>query len=195
MYGSWDIKHDRQNFLSFWVIFYLFSPPLSSLTTQRIKILKKWKEYLEISSFFISVPINDNHMMHGSWDIKCNRQIFFVNLGHFLLFYLLNSPKNENFKKIKKSPGDIINLHNCTKNHDHRYTVPPEMWRVTDATVVFHFGLFLVLLPPNSPKNQNFKIIKKKRLEISPFYTRVPKIMIRCCRVPEIRWATDGRKK
>ena len=195
MYGSWDIKHDRQNFLSFWVIFYLFSPPLSSLTTQRIKILKKWKEYLEISSFFISVPINDNHMMHGSWDIKCNRQIFFVNLGHFLLFYLLNSPKNENFKKIKKSPGDIINLHNCTKNHDHRYTVPPEMWRVTDATVVFHFGLFLVLLPPNSPKNQNFKIIKKKRLEISPFYTRVPKIMIRWCRVPEIRWATDGRKK
>ena len=36
------------------------------------------------------------------------------------------------------------------------YTVP-EIWRVTDVIVIFHFGLFFALLPPNSPKNQNFK--------------------------------------
>ena len=36
------------------------------------------------------------------------------------------------------------------------YTVP-EIWHVTDVIVIFHFGLFFALLPPNSPKNENFK--------------------------------------
>ena len=27
MYGSWDMEHERQNFLSFWTIFYLLTPP------------------------------------------------------------------------------------------------------------------------------------------------------------------------
>ena len=35
----------------------------------------------------------------------------------FLLFYPLNSPKNQNLKQMKKIPGDII-LHMCTKNYD-----------------------------------------------------------------------------
>ena len=42
MYGSWDMKRNRQKFLSFWAIFCPFTP----LTTQKIKILKKkkWKK-------------------------------------------------------------------------------------------------------------------------------------------------------
>ena len=40
MYGSWGMKHNRQNFLSFWIIFNVLLP---LLTTQKIKILKKWK--------------------------------------------------------------------------------------------------------------------------------------------------------
>ena len=40
MYGSRDMKHDRQNFLLFWAIFH----PFTQLTTQKIKILKKWKK-------------------------------------------------------------------------------------------------------------------------------------------------------
>ena len=35
IYRSWNIRCDRQKFLSFWAIFYLFSP----LTTRKIKIL------------------------------------------------------------------------------------------------------------------------------------------------------------
>ena len=31
--------------------------------------------------------INDNYMIHGSWDMKCNAQNFFVILGYFLFFY------------------------------------------------------------------------------------------------------------
>ena len=32
----------------------------------------------------------------------------------------------------------------------------PDIWWVTDV-IIFHFGLFFALLPPNSPKNQNLK--------------------------------------
>ena len=31
-------------------------------------------------------------------------------LGYFLPFYLPNSPENQNLKKIKKTPRDIINI-------------------------------------------------------------------------------------
>ena len=39
MYGSWDMEHDRQNFLSFWTFFWPFTP----VTTRKTKNLKKWK--------------------------------------------------------------------------------------------------------------------------------------------------------
>ena len=45
--------------------------------------------------------------------------IFFCYFGPFLLFYPPNNPKSKSFKKLKKSRGDIIIFHKCTKNHDH----------------------------------------------------------------------------
>ena len=47
VYGSWDMKHDRQNFLPFWTIFCPFTP----LTTWKIKISKNWEKHLEIYHF------------------------------------------------------------------------------------------------------------------------------------------------
>ena len=44
-----------------------------------------------------------------------------IVISHFgLLFALLppNCPKNQNFEKMRKKPGDIIILHRCTKNYD-----------------------------------------------------------------------------
>ena len=53
LYCSWDMTCDRCNcYFSFWAIFCPFTP----LTAQKIKILKKWKKCLEISSFYICVP-------------------------------------------------------------------------------------------------------------------------------------------
>ena len=40
IYGSWGTEWDRQNFLSYWTIFCLFTP----LTIHKMKILKKWKK-------------------------------------------------------------------------------------------------------------------------------------------------------
>ena len=52
MYGSWDTECNREIFLSFWTVFCPFTP----LTAQKMKISKKWKHYVEISSFYTSVP-------------------------------------------------------------------------------------------------------------------------------------------
>ena len=52
--------------------------------------MKKWKKYLEVSGDVIILHIctkNHNHIMYGSWDIRHDRQSFFVILGYFLLFY------------------------------------------------------------------------------------------------------------
>ena len=39
--------------------------------------------------------------------------------------------------------------------------IVPETWHMTDV-IIFHFGLFFVLLPPlQPPKNENFKKMKK----------------------------------
>ena len=39
-------------------------------------------------------------------------------MGYFLPFYPPDIQKNQNFEKIKKTPGDIIILYMCTKNYD-----------------------------------------------------------------------------
>ena len=54
-------------------------------------------------------------------------------------------------------------------------------------------GHFLPFYPTNNPKNQNFEEEKKrkKHLEISSFFTSVPKIMIIWYTVPQIWRLTD----
>ena len=88
------------------------------------------------------------------------------------------------WKNWKKTPGDIIILHNCAKNYDHMLLCS-RIWCMTDV-IIFHFGLFFALYPL-------FKKWKTKCLDISYFYTWAPKIMIRWCTVPEIWCTMDGR--
>ena len=52
---------------------------------------------------------NLDDMIYSSWDIEKKR----------LKKTALKKTKNQNFEKIKKTVGDIIILHTCTKNHDH----------------------------------------------------------------------------
>ena len=46
--------------------------------------------------------INQDHMMYGSWNIKCKVQEFFAILGRFLPFYPLAAQKMKTSKKWKK---------------------------------------------------------------------------------------------
>ena len=107
-------------------------------------------------------------MIYGSWDINCNRHNFFVILGHFLIFYHPNSPKNE------KKHLEISFFKSVPKLMIICYTVP-EIWCVRDVTI-FHYGLFFALSPPSTAqKIKNLKNMKKTQ-EISSFYTSTPKI-------------------
>ena len=156
-YGAWH------NFFSFWTIFLPIypSPPL---TTQRIKILKKWKKYPR-DSIILHNCIYHKWQSYDIWFLRYELQQtdFFVILGHFLPFYPRNRPKNKISKK-KKRKKKAWRYHHFTqvipKIMIMCYTVP-EIWYVTDVIFSFHFGKFFALLPPNSPKNENFKKMKK----------------------------------
>ena len=83
-------------------------------------------------------------------------------------------------------------IYKCTINDNHM--IYDGSWDINcncNRQIFFVIlGLFFAFLPPNSPKNQNFKKWEK-HLEISSFYTSVPKNMIIGYTVPEICHVTD----
>ena len=122
-------------FWSIWTIFYPFTP----LTTQKIKLLKHWKNICRYYHF--------THVYYKwqSYDAK-----FFVILDRFLPFYSPSLPpnnlKNQNFEKMKKMLELSLFYTSVPKIMIKCYTVP-EIWHMTDIMVIFHFGLFFALLP------------------------------------------------
>ena len=147
MYGSWDRVCNRQIFFSFWTIFC----PFTSLTTQKIKILKKWKTCLSF------------------WTIFCT-------------FIPPNNSENQSSENMKKNLRDII-LHEYHEweSHDAWFL----RYGAQQAECVFILDHFLLFYPPNNPKNQNFEKWKK-HLEKPSFYTWVPQMTITWCMVPEM---------
>ena len=91
-------------------------------------------------------------------------------MGHFLPFTLPpKNPKSQNFEKTTKAAGDIIILHECTKNHNHmRYSSRDMDW---DRKKVLSFwAIYCQFTPPPpiplNPENQNFKTMKKESWEV-----------------------------
>ena len=109
MYGSWNMRCDRQRYLSFWDVFCLFSP----LKMRKIKIskLKKIPGYIIILRI---CTINDNHMMYGSWDMEHDRKNFLLFWTVFCPFISLGSQKNNILKKLKQTWRyyDFTNINN-----------------------------------------------------------------------------------
>ena len=83
--------------------------------------------------------------------------------------------------KLKLAAGTSLFINfscgNVKKNHTHVKKV--------GHTSEVSFGIYGWTL--KNPKNQNFQKMKKKLLEISSFYTRVPKTTIIWGKVPEIQ--------
>ena len=77
IHGSWDMECDRQNFLSFWTVFCLFTP-------SGPRKLKFWKNEKNAWRCYHFTNINDRHMIHGFSDMECNRQN--ISLDYFLPF-------------------------------------------------------------------------------------------------------------
>ena len=91
---------------------------------------------------------------------------------HFGLFFAilpppLNNPENQNFGKMKKTPGGIITHF---KHEYHKWKLYDVCclrygaWKTDFFLILDHFLSFYTPLPsPNNPENQNFKKIKKKK--------------------------------
>ena len=114
---------------------------------------------------------------------------FFSHFGQFSSpFTPLRNQKIRILKKWKNISSDIIISHKYTINDNHMMY---DSWDGSD-TIFCHFGPFFC--PFTSLTTQKIKILKKrkkKNLEISPFHTSVPKIMIICYTLPEIWRMTD----
>ena len=84
MYGSWDMEHNRLNFLSFWAFFCLFT----SLMIKKIKIWKMKKPPGDVTILHKCTQ-NHDHMLYFSWDMARNRYNFYFSL---LAFFALLHP-------------------------------------------------------------------------------------------------------
>ena len=89
-YSSWDTEWDRQNFLSFWTISWLYTP----IT---IKFLKQWKKHLEMSSLYTCVPKITIIwcMLPEIWNTT---DITFCHFGTFFALSPPMDPENQNLE-------------------------------------------------------------------------------------------------
>ena len=130
MYGSWDIRHNRQNIL-FWVIFC----PLTLLANQKIKIWKKnekraWR-YHHFTQLYQKYP-------------EIGRIADVIVIFHFFAFYSLTAQKIKIWKKRKTHQEVSWFYKSVPKIMIIRYNYS-EIWCVTDVIVIFHFGLFFAM--------------------------------------------------
>ena len=128
---------------------------------------------------------NHDHMLYCSWDMTCDRCDCYFSLWTFFALSPPTSPKNKNFKKMQKTPGDIVLL-------NYHHSVPKTVIICFTVDMMhdrsnFYFSFWAIFLPFILLTAQKIKISEWKNLqEISQFYKCVPKIMIRWCTVPEI---------
>ena len=137
-------------FSHFGPFFALLHPP--PLTTQRIKVLKKWLYTILF-------------LRYGVWWM----QLLLFILGNFLPFHNPNCPKTKISKKRKKKQcQDISSFYTSLSKIMIIHHTVHEIWHMTHVIFIFHFESFFALLLHNSPKNENFKKWKKL-LEIPSF--------------------------
>ena len=142
----------------FFILGYFSS--FTPLTAKKIKISNKQKKKTQKKKtpgdIIILHKAAKNHdlMLYCSWDMahnRCNCYLWF-----WAIFALLspNSLKNENLKKIKKRLK--ISLFYTFVPKIICYTVP-EIWCMTDVTIIFHFSFWAIIclftspLPPSPP--------------------------------------------
>ena len=158
-YDAWFLRYQAQRtevFVSLDRVLPFYPPNNSeNQNFQKLKI-NAWRYYHFAHVYHKWHSYDVRFLRYRAWWTK-----FFVILDHFLLFYPSSNPKNQKFEKMKKIPGDIIILHKCIKNHDHMLHCS---WDMAHDGCNYYFsfwGIFCPFTPPNSPKNQNFKKIKK----------------------------------
>ena len=155
MYGSWDIKHKRQDFCYFGLFFALLLP-----NNQQNQSFEKLKKLPEILSFYTVVP-----WMKFIWcmipEICYVTDRIFSDFGPFfaLLPHPLTPPISPRNKNIKKNLKNTF-LHKWTKNHDHRVLCS---WDMAHDRCNCHFSLWAIFFLLATKQPEKWKIY----LEIS----------------------------
>ena len=156
------MNHVRQNFLSSWTIFC----PFTLLTSQKIKILKKWKKHLEILSFYTCAP-----EVKIIWcmvlEIWSAAGRIFVIFGPFFALYPTDNLKNQNFNKKKDT---WIYNHFTRVFHKWKSYVWFLRCVVQQTTFFGILGHFLAFYPTNNPKNKIWKKWRKMPGDIIILY-------------------------
>ena len=126
LYCSWDMAYDRcKYYFSFsFFIFCPFTPP----TAQKIKISKKWKKHLEMSSFYTSVP-KIMIICYTVPEIWCMMDITVI--FHFGIYFALTAQKFKISKKWKKCQ-EISSFHTCVPKIMIGWCTVPEIWCAMD---------------------------------------------------------------
>ena len=152
IYSSLDIRHNRQNFLSYWAIFCSFNPPLPPPTQPRKSNF--WKNQKIAWRYYHFIHVY--HEWQSWWTTpeiwSATDRIFCHFFLPFLHFYPLTIRKI----KMRKTPGDISILQMCTINDNHMVYGSWDM--EPDGQNVLPFWTIFALLPL---KNQNFENTKK----------------------------------
>ena len=151
MFGSWDIEHDWQIFLSFWTIFCSVTP----LKTKQIKIFKKWKKPWRYYHF---THVYHKWQSYEVWFLRYTAwqdRIFCIILDCFLSFYPPNNLKNQTFEKLKKMSRDV----NINDNHVNHKWQSHNVWFLRYGAWRTEFLSFWTIFCPFIPlKTQKIKI-------------------------------------
>ena len=131
------------------VIFHLgnFSPFIP-ITTQKMNTSRKMKKKPRDIIILENCTKNYDYRPYCSWDMMhdgCNCCFSFWAI--FCPFTSLTAQKMKISKKWKKTQEISSFYTTVSKIMIIGYTAP-EIWHVTHAILIFHFGLFFAFLPP-----------------------------------------------
>ena len=132
-------------------------------------------------------------MLYCSWDMACHGYNGYFSFWAIFCPFTPLEPKKWKFQKNETKSLEISSFYiSVPKIMIICYTVP-EIWACDKCN--FYFSFWAIFCPFTPITAQKIKILQnwKKTLEISSFYTCVPKIMSRWSTVPEIWCVTDGR--
>ena len=103
---------------------------------------------------------SNDQMMYGSWDMVRDRFDYFSFCAIFAFLPPNNSPKNQNFEKIKKMPGDIIILHMLTKDYDQ---MTYGSWDMLRDKCNRYFSFWAIFYPFTPLTAQKINILKNEK--------------------------------
>ena len=157
MYGFSDIRLYRQNFLSFWVMFYPPNNPKKSKSWKKKEKKNVWRYYFtygaQQTNFFSHFRPFFSLMMYGSWNMKRDRHIFLSFCTIFFSFVPIATQNIKILKKWRKS----WRCHHFSQVDQKSWSyailfLKYGVWRIT---AIFNLGYFLSFYLPNSLKNQS----------------------------------------